>query len=141
MAVSRVGKAGTVIGLDILPMEPLAGVRFLQGDFTRSDVLALIEQQLAGKGVDLVLSDMAPNMSGVAAADQIRSVALAELALDFANRNLKPGGALVVKVFQGAGFDEFVRTMRGGFQRFNVRKPAASRPGSSEVYLVGRGKV
>lgn len=139
LAVSLVGAKGKVIGLDILPMEPLPGVTFIQGDFTEDEPLAQLESALDGSHIDLVLSDMAPNMSGMAATDQARSMYLVELALEFARQHLKPNGAFVVKIFQGEGFDEFVRETRSGFDKVLVRKPDASRPRSREVYLVATG--
>jgi 23S rRNA (uridine2552-2'-O)-methyltransferase len=130
---------GRVIGIDLLEMTGLNHVAFIQGDFTEDDALAELESQLAGHRVDLVLSDMAPNITGVSVSDQARSYHLAELALDFAGKWLKPGGAFLVKVFQGAGFEDYVRQMRGLFQTVAVRKPDASRDRSREVYLLGRG--
>jgi 23S rRNA (uridine2552-2'-O)-methyltransferase len=132
------GSSGQVIALDILPMEPLPGVRFIQGDFTESEPLALLEEMLQGHHVDLVLSDMAPNMSGMGAVDQPRAMYLAELALDFAGNWLKPGGGFLVKVFHGEGFDDFVRSARALFEKVQVRKPSASRPRSREVYVLGQ---
>jgi len=134
-----VGPAGRVLALDILPMEPLPGVDFIQGDFTEDEPLRRLEALLEGQQVDLVLSDMAPNMSGMAAIDQARAMCLAELALDFAKSHLKPGGDFVVKLFQGGGFDGFVRAVRSLFRKTQVRKPRASRPRSREVYLLARG--
>ncbi len=126
-----------VIALDLLPLPPLPGVEFIQGDFREDEVLARLEQTLAGKPVDLVISDMAPNISGIALSDQARAMHLAELALDFAVRHLKPGGHFLVKVFQGAGFEEYVRLVRSRFARMATRKPKASRDRSNEVYLLG----
>lgn len=128
---------GKVFALDLLPVEPLPGVDFLQGDFTEDAVLAELESRLDGAAVDLVLSDMAPNLSGVATVDQARSIYLCELALDFAQRHLKPNGQFLVKVFQGEGFMEFRRAMEGVFSSVQVRKPKASRDRSAEVYLLG----
>lgn len=139
-AVRKVGPAGCVVALDLLDMEPIPGVRFLLGDFTEDETLARLEAELGeGRRVDLVISDMAPNLSGIAAADQARGIALVELALDFARHWLKPDGAFVVKVFHGAGFDEFRKAVEAVFLKSAVRKPEASRDRSSEVYLVGRG--
>jgi 23S rRNA (uridine2552-2'-O)-methyltransferase len=135
VAAERTGPQGRVVALDILPMDALDGVEFIQGDFREAEVLAQLEA-LVGEKVDLVLSDMAPNISGIAASDQARSMDLAELALEFACEWLEPGGVFVVKLFQGEGFDEFVRTARARFDRVRVRKPAASRKQSREVYLV-----
>lgn len=129
----------SVIALDVLPMEPLPGVIFLQGDFRENEILARLESALAGGKVDLVLSDMAPNISGIGPADQARSIDLAELALAFARDWLDTSGRCVVKVFQGAGFDGLVTDFRQSFRSVKVRKPAASRPESREVYLVGTG--
>jgi 23S rRNA (uridine2552-2'-O)-methyltransferase len=134
-----VGPQGRVLALDILPMEPIPEVTFLLGDFRETGVLDQLRKTLAGAAVDLVLSDMAPNMSGVAAADQARVLYLCELALDLAQLVLKPGGHLVVKAFQGEGFDAYVRQMRGAFAQALIRKPGASRRESREVYLVAAG--
>ena len=136
---SRVGDSGRVLALDILPMEPIVGVEFIEGDFTEQPVLDLLMQRLQGKPVDLVISDMAPNMSGVPSVDQARSSGLAELALDFADKTLKPGGDLLMKTFQGAGFNEFHAQLRRRFEKLVARKPPASRAESKEIYLVGRG--
>jgi len=138
-AASRVGPKGRVIAVDILPMAPIGGVEAITGDFTENAVLDLILQRLSGARVDLVLSDMAPNISGVAVSDQARSMSLAELALDFASRVLQPGGNLLVKVFQGAGFPEFLKALREQFETVQTRKPAASRSRSAEMYLIARG--
>jgi 23S rRNA (uridine2552-2'-O)-methyltransferase len=137
-AAQAVGDSGRVLALDVLDMEPLTGVEFLKGDFRESEVLAAIEEQLGESRVDLVLSDMAPNLSGIAAADQARAMDLAELALEFAGRQLR-GGDMLVKVFQGEGFDAFLADVRGRFRRVTVRKPAASRDASRELYLLGQG--
>lgn len=139
VAARAVGDAGLVIGVDLLEMTPLPGVRFLRGDFGDDAVLARLVELLGGRAVDLVLSDMAPNISGVASVDQARSIALAELALDFAVKHLKPQGNFLVKVFQGAGFDALVAELRRRFVQVLIRKPEASRSRSSEVYLVGKG--
>ncbi len=136
--VQRVlGDSGQIIALDILPMDPLEHVTFIQGDFTEDQPLALLEAALNGHNADLVLSDLAPNMSGMGAVDQPRAMYLAELALAFAEQWLEPGGSLVVKVFHGEGFDDFVKQCRSLFDRVQVRKPAASRPRSREVYILG----
>ncbi len=129
--------SGQIIALDILPMDPLEDVSFIQGDFTEDEPLALLEEELKGQHVDLVLSDMAPNMSGVGAVDQPRAMYLAELALGFAERWLEPGGSFVVKVFHGEGFDDFVKQSRSLFEKVQIRKPTASRPRSREVYVLG----
>lgn len=135
VAAERLGSAGKVVALDVLPMDALPGVEFLQGDFREDDVLERLEARV-GERVDLVLSDMAPNISGIAAADQARSMDLAELALDFAEQWLEPNGRFVVKLFQGEGFDAFVKRARAGFSAVKLRKPAASRKQSREIYLV-----
>lgn len=139
LAVRRVGAKGRVIALDLLEMEPIPGVTFLQGDFSEDETLARLEAEVgAGHKVDLVISDMAPNLTGIAAGDQARGIALVEMALAFARDWLKPDGAFVVKVFHGAGFEEFRRVVQAAFVTCVVRKPDASRDRSSEVYLVGR---
>jgi 23S rRNA (uridine2552-2'-O)-methyltransferase len=130
---------GKVIALDLLDMEPLPGVEFIHGDFTEEQPLVQLEQALGGNRVDLVMSDMAPNMSGMAAVDQARAMYLAELALEFVKSHLKPGGDFVVKLFQGSDFDSFVRQVRSLFKKVQVIKPKASRPRSKEVYLLARG--
>jgi len=139
VAVKRCGPKGKVFALDLLPMEAVAGVDFLLGDFSEDAVLEEFERRLEGARVDLVMSDMAPNLSGVATVDQARSIHLCELALDFAARHLKPGGQFVVKVFQGEGFMEFRRQMEAAFSSVQVRKPKASRDRSAEVYLLAKG--
>jgi len=133
--------AGRVIALDILEMPTLAGVEFLHGDFRDDDVLSRLEAALGGKPVDLVLSDMAPNKSGVDAVDQPRAMHLAELAMEFADRHLKPGGAFLIKLFQGVGFDDYVRQLRQRYARVAIRKPAASRKRSPEVYALAQGRL
>ncbi|THF62538.1 23S rRNA (uridine(2552)-2'-O)-methyltransferase RlmE [Pseudothauera rhizosphaerae] len=140
VAVQRIGPQGRVFALDLLPVEPIKGVEFLQGDFTDDAVAACFEESLQGAAVDLVMSDMAPNMSGVPTVDQARSIHLCELALDFAARHLKPGGNFLVKVFQGEGFDDLRRQMQEVFRTVQVRKPKASRDRSAEVYLLGTGR-
>jgi len=129
--------SGQVIALDILPMDPVEGVTFIQGDFTEDEPLALLEQALHGHNADLVLSDLAPNMSGMDAVDQPRAMYLAELALAFAEQWLEPYGSFVVKVFHGEGFDGFVKQTRSLFEKVLIRKPSASRPRSREVYILG----
>ncbi len=141
VAAARVGRGGKVIALDLLPLDPLAGVDFIQGDFREEAVLGKLEGLLQGKPVGLVISDMAPNISGVAPADQARAMHLAELALEFALEHLTPDGSFLVKVFQGAGFEEFYKLMRSRFTRVVTRKPKASRDRSSEVYLLGSAKL
>lgn len=139
VARDRVGMTGRVLATDILPMDELAGVEFVQGDFRDEAVLADLLNRLGGRIADLVISDMAPNMSGVDAVDQPRAMILAELALEMAERVLKPGGAFVVKLFQGEGSDAFLRDVRQRFDKVSVRKPKASRPRSREVYIVAVG--
>jgi len=139
VARRAVGNTGQVIAVDLLEMQPVAGVDFIHGDFGQAAVLAEVENKLDGRGVDLVLSDMAPNISGVAAVDQARSVGLAELALDFAVNHLKPQGNFLVKVFQGSGFEALVAEVRRRFVRVMIRKPEASRSRSNEVYVVAKG--
>lgn len=139
VVLARVGARGRVFALDLLPIEPLAGVEFIQGDFLDDVVLGELEARLDGMAVDLVLSDMAPNMSGIELTDQARSVHLAELALDFAVHHLKPGGGFLVKVFQGPGFMAFRQQVQRYFKTLQVRKPKASRDRSPEVYLLGSG--
>lgn len=138
VAAQSVGRAGRVIALDLLEMPPVPGVMVICGDFTEAAGLAALESALEGQPVDLVLSDMAPNISGIASADQARAVGLAELAVDFAVKHLKPQGNLLVKTFHGAGFDDLVTTLRRTFQQVYTRKPDASRSRSSEVYLLGK---
>lgn len=137
----RVGPSGRVVASDILPMDPIGGVTFVRGDFTENAVAEEIERALGAHGCDLVISDMAPNLSGVAASDQARAMALVELALDTATRVLRADGAFVAKVFQGEGFDAFGRQLRARFSSVKVRKPEASRPRSREVYLVARNLI
>ncbi len=139
VAAAIVGPRGRVIASDILAMDSLEDVLFIEGDFTEDVVLAEITAAIGPEGADLVISDMAPNMSGVNAVDQPRSMYLVELALDLARQTLKPGGTFLTKVFQGEGFDELVRDARTSFDRVITRKPAASRPRSREVYLLGTG--
>ncbi len=136
VARDLVGEKGQVIALDILPMDPIAGVEIIQGDFREEEPLARLRNLLGGEPVDLVISDMAPNVTGVASVDQPRAMYLCELALDFARECLKPGGGFVIKVFQGAGFDEYLRELRSSFSRVVSRKPDSSRSKSREIYLV-----
>jgi 23S rRNA (uridine2552-2'-O)-methyltransferase len=135
----RLGAQGVVVAVDRLEMEPIDGVVFLQGDFTEMDVVGRLMGLLQGRAVDLVLSDMAPNISGVGVTDQARAIGLGEAALDFAHRVLRPGGALLVKTFQGAGFDELRRLVARDFRKLAIRKPKASRARSREVYLLALG--
>ncbi|MGB5640901.1 MAG: 23S rRNA (uridine(2552)-2'-O)-methyltransferase RlmE [Sedimenticolaceae bacterium] len=136
LASELVGPKGDVIAFDILPMEPLPGVTVIQGDFREDEALRELEGLLDGRQVDLVISDMAPNVSGVAAVDQPRSMHLCELALDFCEQHLRPGGGFVCKVFHGEGFDPWMRAVKLRFGRAVTRKPKASRANSREVYLV-----
>jgi 23S rRNA (uridine2552-2'-O)-methyltransferase len=138
LATRLVGGQGRVMALDILPMEPLPSVEFIEGDFRETAVLDQLLAALDGRPVDLVLSDMAPNASGVKAVDQPSSLYLAELALDFARQCLKPGGDFLVKAFQGEGFDKFFKELRVAFATVAPRKPQASRARSAEQYLLAR---
>lgn len=138
VAVELVGHKGRVVASDILPMDSLAGVEFIEGDFTEDGIFGQILAAIGDSPVDLVISDMAPNMSGVNAVDQPRSIYLVELALDMAQQVLAPGGAFVSKVFQGEGFDELFRSTKDAFGKVLTRKPKASRPRSREVYLVAK---
>jgi 23S rRNA (uridine2552-2'-O)-methyltransferase len=130
---------GRIIALDLLPMEPVADVTFLQGDFREAQTLSRLEEVLEGAAVDLVVSDMAPNLSGVAAADAARMSDLAELAVAFSLQHLKPHGALLVKCFHGSGYSQLVELFKRSFARVLVRKPKASREKSAETYLLARG--
>jgi 23S rRNA (uridine2552-2'-O)-methyltransferase len=136
-----VGDSGRVIALDLLELEPLRGVTFIQGDFRDEVVLKKLEESLQNKPVSLVISDMAPNFSGVSQVDQDRAMYLAELAMEFALEHLTTEGSFLVKVFQGAGFEAYLKTLRGRFSKVVSRKPKASRNRSSEVYLLGTGKL
>ena len=138
-ALRKLGDNGTVVALDILPMTPLTGVHFIQGDFREDNVLDELNLVLNSQSIDLVLSDMAPNITGVGSIDQPSSMYLVELALHFAVENLSKQGVFLVKVFQGEGFDAFLKAMRDSFQKVITRKPDASRARSREVYLLGRG--
>ncbi|WP_036304086.1 23S rRNA (uridine(2552)-2'-O)-methyltransferase RlmE [Methylotenera sp. L2L1] len=140
VAVQRLKGQGKVIALDILDMSPIGGVTFLQGDFREESVLRLLEQTLNNVKVDLVIADMAPNISGVKDVDQAGAAYLTELALDFSKEWLKPSGNFLVKVFIGAGFEEILQNMRQMFDKVVTRKPKASRDRSSEVYLLGIGR-
>jgi 23S rRNA (uridine2552-2'-O)-methyltransferase len=131
---------GKLVAMDILPMEPLPGTTFVQGDFREQEVLDKLLQLLNGQQVDLVMSDMAPNISGMDAVDQPRAMYLAELAVDFAEQVLRPEGDLLIKIFQGEGFDELVRGLRDRYEKLAIRKPRASRPRSREVYALARGR-
>ncbi|NVK72786.1 MAG: 23S rRNA (uridine(2552)-2'-O)-methyltransferase RlmE [Oceanospirillaceae bacterium] len=138
VAAKLVGDKGTVVASDILEMAPLPGVSFVQGDFTEQEVYEAILTEVGGEKADLVISDMAPNMSGNSSSDQPQAMYLVELALDMATQVLRPGGNFLVKVFQGEGFDEYLKTMRSQFGSVVTRKPDASRARSREVYLLGR---
>ncbi len=141
IAAREVGRAGKVIALDLLPLDPIPGVDFIQGDFREEAVLKQLQDLLAGKKVGLVISDMAPNMSGVLNADLARALYLAELAMEFALEQLQADGQFLVKVFQGAGFEAYLKTMRSRFVKVVSRKPKASRDRSSEVYLLASGII
>jgi 23S rRNA (uridine2552-2'-O)-methyltransferase len=138
VAAKRVGDDGLVLALDLLEMDPIHGVHFIQGDFREDDVLRQLEERLSGRRVGLVMSDMAPNMSGVPLVDQARIMYLAELGLEFSRAHLKPDGAFLVKVFQGTDYEAFIRAMREAFKVVAVRKPDASRDRSAELYVLGR---
>jgi len=140
IAAKRVAPGGRLIALDLLPMEPVHGVLFIQGDFRDDAALQALADALDGRQVDLVLSDMAPNMSGIGMVDQTRVMLLAELTLEFCARHLKPGGDMLTKVFQGDGFMELRRALQQQFQTLHMRKPAASRNRSAEIYLLARNK-
>jgi 23S rRNA (uridine2552-2'-O)-methyltransferase len=140
VARERLGEKGRVIALDILPMQGIGGVELILGDFREDSVLQQLKQTLDGTVVDLVLSDMAPNLSGMTAVDQPRSMHLVELAEEFAAVHLRPGGAFLTKVFQGEGFDDLVRRLRVRYERVSIRKPKASRARSPEVYALAVGK-
>ncbi|MFW5450233.1 MAG: 23S rRNA (uridine(2552)-2'-O)-methyltransferase RlmE [Methylophagaceae bacterium] len=138
-AFRKMSNKGLVVALDILPMTPLTGVHFIEGDFREDSVLDELNDVLGGQQIDLVLSDMAPNITGVSSIDQPSSMYLVELALDFALSNLTKQGNFLVKVFQGEGFEQYMKAMRDSFQKVITRKPDASRPRSREVYLLGKG--
>ena len=138
MAKRLAGK-GSIVAIDLLEMPPIPGVTFIRADFTSAAGLSAIDAALAGRMADLVLSDMSPNMTGIAFTDQVRSMELAELARDFALTHLRPDGAFLVKVFQGPGYAEFHRSLKLGFGKVAVRKPGASRDESAELYLLARG--
>lgn len=135
----RIGHRGKIIALDLLPMDEIGGVEFIQGDFRNDDVLARLNEAMDGNKLDVVLSDMAPNLSGVSVVDQARAMHLAELALETAKDSLKIGGDFLVKLFQGSGFNEFRNEAHHWFNKVMVRKPKASRPRSREIYLLARG--
>jgi len=139
VAAKRVGEKGQVVAIDLLPVEPISNVTMLQADFASEEGLRAVEKCIHGRKADVVLSDMAPNMSGIAVSDQARSMELAEIARDFAQLHLQVEGVFMVKVFQGAGYDEYLRSLRKAFGKVVVRKPASSRGESAEQYLVARG--
>lgn len=139
VAARLVGPRGAVVAVDLGDIAPIPGVAFVRGDFRDERVRGELERALAGRRVDLVLSDMSPNLSGVASVDQARGCELAGLALEFAEKHLKPQGIFLVKVFQGAGFESFLKVMRARFRQVVTRKPVASRAQSSEIYLLGKG--
>ena len=134
----RIGSSGRVVAIDLLEMEPIAGVTFIRGDFSSRKGLAAVEEVVKERKADIVLSDMAPNMSGIAVSDQARVMELAEVARDFALLHLKPEGAFLVKIFQGTGYDDYLRSLRRAFQKVVVRKPDASRGESAEQFLLAR---
>ncbi len=140
-ALRRVGRPGRVIATDLLPMEPLAGVEFVQGDFRDEQVVSAVLARLAEPEADVVLSDMSPNLSGIDAVDQPRSIYLAELALELAARVLKPHGSALIKVFQGSGFQELVAAARRRFAKVKLLKPGASRARSPELYLLAKHRL
>lgn len=139
VAARRVGDNGRVVAIDRLPMDPIPGVAVIQADFAEDAGLGEVRRVLDGSRVDVVLSDMAPELSGIKVADQARSMELCDLAVEFAREVLRPGGTLVMKAFQGEGFDELLRSLRGEYQSVAARKPDASRGASAEQYLVARG--
>jgi 23S rRNA (uridine2552-2'-O)-methyltransferase len=139
VASALVGEKGRVLATDILPMDPLPNVDFIQGDFREESVMNAILVQLQGERPDVVLSDMLPNISGISSADQAGAIYLLELALDMVRRVLKPGGSFVAKLFQGVGSDAYLKELRAAFEKVSIRKPAASRARSREVYVVAKG--
>lgn len=141
VAATLVGARGCVIALDILEMDSLPGVDFIHGDFREDDVLAKLLQVLDGRGVDLVISDMSPNISGMRVIDQPRSMYLAELALDFANKVLKPDGDFLTKIFEGESTDVYRKELQANFSKLLTRKPNSSRSESRELYLLGKGRI
>ena len=141
VAAKAVGRTGRVIAVDLLDVQQVPGVTFIRGDVSADVTLAELDQALGGSAVDLVLSDMAPNISGIATVDQARAIALAELAAEFAVKQLKPQGNFLVKTFHGAGYEDLVATLRRSFQQVQSRKPDASRSRSTEVYLLARRPV
>jgi 23S rRNA (uridine2552-2'-O)-methyltransferase len=138
VAARAVGAKGRVLATDILPMDPISGVEFIQGDFTSDEVIEKIKDWLQGGKFDLIISDIAPNLSGIDSADQARSIYFLELALDTVRLALKPGAAFIAKMFQGQGSDDYVKELRKSFHKVSIRKPKASRPESREVYIVAK---
>ena len=139
VAAPLIGKSGKIIAMDILDIDPIDKVTFIQGDFTEQETFDSLLENLNGREVDLVMSDLAPNISGTRAVDQPKAMYLAELALDFSNTVLKPGGDLLTKVFQGEGSEQYLKALRESFDKVVIRKPKASRPKSREVYMLARG--
>ena len=139
VAAPLIGKSGKIIAMDILDIDPIDKVTFIQGDFTEQEIYDSLLENLNGREVDLVMSDLAPNISGTRAVDQPKAMYLAELALDFSNTVLKPGGDLLTKVFQGEGSEQYLKALRESFDKVVIRKPKASRPKSREVYMLARG--
>lgn len=140
VAVNRVGNSGLVVGVDLLPIHPIHGLEFILGDFTSDEVLEQLVATIGSKTVDLIISDMSPNLSGVRGVDQARGAYLIELVLDFAAKYLKPGGNCLIKVFHGGEFDHLLKVARGVFTQVVIRKPTASRSASSETYLLCKNK-
>lgn len=141
VVVERIGKHGKVFALDLLEMSPLPGVTFIQGDFSEEMILEKLKSSLGKCPIDLIISDMSPNISGVGVSDHARSTYLAELALMFSREQLNPGGNFLVKFFQGSNFDQYLKEMRLNFKKIVIRKPKASRDRSSELYILGLGKI
>ena len=140
VVANKIGLNGKIVALDLLEMAPMPGVEIIQGDFREGGILNELNIRLKNRSLDLVISDMSPNVSGIKLSDQARSMYLAELALEFAIERLNPGGSFLVKVFQGYEFDQYLLSMRAGFDRVIIRKPKASRDRSKELYLLGFGK-
>lgn len=138
LAIKKVGSKGKVVAIDLLPMDPISGVIFIQADFSEEAGLNAVIAELEGKPVDLVISDMSPNMTGIPLTDQARLFNLGEMAMDFAVKFLQPNGVFIVKVFQGAGFEPYVKLLRRNFQHVSAKKPDASRDESREVYMVAK---
>lgn len=140
VVVNKIGLKGKIVALDLLEMTPMTGVEFIQGDFREDGILNELNIRLGNRTLDLVISDMSPNVSGIKLSDQARSMHLADLALEFSIERLNPGGSFLVKIFQGYEFDQYLLSMRAGFNRVIIRKPKASRDRSKELYLLGLGK-